>query len=107
MAAFGRATIVLLALMTGALAWAPARAADEVAPVTFDIPAQPLAGALNSWAVQATHRCSSSSSRLPPDVARGLRQHGAATGAPRVARADQIGVCSERRRSVRRASRRN
>ncbi len=45
--------IVRLLLVVGALAWDPARAADEAAPVTFDIPTQPLASALNSWAVQA------------------------------------------------------
>jgi outer membrane protein W/outer membrane protein OmpA-like peptidoglycan-associated protein len=47
------AAVILLALM-GLISAAPrAHAQADSGPVTFDIPAQPMAGALNDWAVQA------------------------------------------------------
>lgn len=42
--------LALLACLLGAPG---VRAQESVSPVTFDIPAQPLASALNNWAVQS------------------------------------------------------
>ena len=49
---FGPIVLGSVSLACG-LTTLPAHAQESAAPVTFDIPSQPLARALNSWAVQA------------------------------------------------------
>jgi hypothetical protein len=50
----GKASLyAFLTILVSTITGVPAARAAEEAPIAFDIPAQPLANALNAWAVQA------------------------------------------------------